>query len=150
MVGSKTRRKQTRFLSENLLENTHTHTDVLLRPPCTSDLLDAVVACRLLSVSADVRFFVDDVIAFEGHLEEHCPDVKLDEIEWKTEVERAVIPYGLLVRVWPKGNDPHADAYSSPQDQKTKWWAVEEAKNSSSCDARWRWRWRWRWRLESC
>jgi hypothetical protein len=54
------------------------------------------------------------------------PHVNLAEIEWTTEAERAVIHYGLLVRVWPKGRDPHADAYSSPVDG-NKWWANEEA-----------------------
>eukprot|EP00729_Bicosta_minor_P008852 gene8852-13365_t len=51
-----------------------------------------------------------------GHLEKHCPNVDLAEIEWKTEADRAVIPYGLLVRVWQKGKDPEATAYSSPVD----------------------------------
>ena len=60
-----------------------------------------------------------------GHLAKHCPNVNLAEIEWKTEVECAVIPYGLLVRVWQKGNDPHAEAYSSPVDG-GKWWTTEE------------------------
>lgn len=51
-----------------------------------------------------------------GHLKKHCPNVNLAEIEWKTEADRAVIPYGLLVRVWPSGADPEADAYKSPVD----------------------------------
>ena len=63
-----------------------------------------------------------------GHLKAHCPDVNLAEIEWKTEAERGIIPYGLLVRVWQKGNDQDAEAYSSPVDGKTKWWAKEDAR----------------------
>lgn len=51
-----------------------------------------------------------------GHLEQHCPNVNLTEIEWKTEADRAVIPYGLLLRVWPEGADPDAAAYTSPVD----------------------------------
>ena len=60
-----------------------------------------------------------------GHLAKHCPNVNLAEIEWKTEAERAVIPCGLLVRVWPKGKDPDAEAYSSPVDG-PQWWANEQ------------------------
>ena len=56
------------------------------------------------------------------------------EIEWKTEAERAVVPYGLLVRVWPKGDDHDAEAYSSPVDGKTKWWAKEEAGHCGGGD----------------
>lgn len=63
-----------------------------------------------------------------GHLEEHCPNVNLVEIEWKTEAERSVIPYGLLVRVWQKEKDLDAEAYSSPVDGAGKWWAKEEQK----------------------
>ena len=54
-----------------------------------------------------------------GHLMKHCPDVNLAEIEWKSKADRAVMPYGVLVRVWEKGNDPHAEAYSSPVDGKS-------------------------------
>ena len=36
-----------------------------------------------------------------------------------------MIPYGLLVRVWRKGCDPHAEAYSSPVDG-SKWWVHED------------------------
>lgn len=64
-----------------------------------------------------------------GHLQNHCPNVDLAEIEWKTEADRAVIPYGLLVRVWQKGKDPEATAYSSPVDGITKWWTTEEGRD---------------------
>lgn len=71
-----------------------------------------------------------ETMAFErempGHLEKHCPHVDLAEIEWKTEADRAVIPYGLLVRVWQKGKDPEATAYSSPVDGTGNWWVAEE------------------------
>ena len=59
------------------------------------------------------------------HLAAHCPNVNFAELEWKTKADRAVIPYGLLVRVWPKGKDPAAAAYSSPVDG-GKWWAKEQ------------------------
>ena len=55
-----------------------------------------------------------------AHLAQHCPHVNLAEIEWKTEAERAVIPYGVVVRVWRKGQDPAGAAYSSPVDGATK------------------------------
>ena len=57
-----------------------------------------------------------------AHLAQHCPHVNLNEIEWKSVAERAVIPYGVLLRVWLKGQDPGAAAYSSPVDGTTKWW----------------------------
>eukprot|EP00729_Bicosta_minor_P002385 gene2385-2137_t len=63
-----------------------------------------------------------------GHLEKHCPHVDLAEIEWKTEADRAVIPYGLLVRVWQKSKDPEATAYSSPVDGTGNWWVAEERR----------------------
>ena len=59
------------------------------------------------------------------HLAAHCPNVDLAELEWKTKANNAVIPYGVVVRVWPKGKDPAADAYSSPVDG-GKWWAHEQ------------------------
>eukprot|EP00729_Bicosta_minor_P006491 gene6491-8762_t len=43
----------------------------------------------------------------------------------KTTNISAVFPYGLLVRVWPRGNDSGAKAYSSPVDG-SKWWALEQ------------------------
>ena len=51
-----------------------------------------------------------------GHLKRNCPNVNLAGIEWKTEAEQGVILCGLLIRVWPKGNDPDAKSYSSPID----------------------------------
>lgn len=66
-----------------------------------------------------------------GHLEKHCPNVNLAEIEWKTDSERAVIPYGLLVRVWQKANDPDAEAYSSPIDNESKWWVKEDVQQKA-------------------
>jgi hypothetical protein len=54
---------------------------------------------------------------WEGHLAMTCPHVDLDEIEWFSDTHVAAIPYGLLVRTWPTGADPHADVYKSPVDQ---------------------------------
>jgi hypothetical protein len=61
-----------------------------------------------------------------GHLEEFCPHVDLDTIEWKTKANTSIIPYGLLVRVWPVENDTTGEAYSSPVDG-SSWWTLEQA-----------------------
>ncbi len=37
-----------------------------------------------------------------------------DEIEWFSDIRGAIIPYGLLVRVFPKGSTP--DNFRSPVD----------------------------------
>jgi hypothetical protein len=37
-----------------------------------------------------------------------------DEVEWYSDVRGAIIPYGLLVRVFPKGSPP--DNFQSPVD----------------------------------
>ena len=52
-----------------------------------------------------------------GHLRWTCPHVNLKHIEWKSDVNMAAIPYGLMVRVWPDGADPDADVYKSPVDR---------------------------------
>jgi hypothetical protein len=51
-----------------------------------------------------------------GHLKQHCPHVDLGTIEWFTKANTSIIPYGLLVRVWPAGADLEKEAYSSPVD----------------------------------
>eukprot|EP00729_Bicosta_minor_P009404 gene9404-107_t len=86
-----------------------------------------VVQCRQNPATFEKQ---GETMAFKrkmsGHLEKNCPNVDLAEIEWKTEADRAVIPYGLLVRVWQKGKDPEAKAYSSPVDGTGKWWGADE------------------------
>jgi hypothetical protein len=57
------------------------------------------------------------------HLVQLCPNVDLGRIEWLTKANTSIIPYGLLVRVWPAGSDPEREAYSSPVDY--SWWAGE-------------------------
>ena len=52
----------------------------------------------------------------------------LQSIEWLSDVEAATIPYGLLLRVWPKKGDHEHKQYISPVDGKHKWWAIEEAR----------------------
>jgi hypothetical protein len=52
-----------------------------------------------------------------GHLARTCPHVDLGHIEWLGDQSHMVIPYGLLIRVWPTGADPEAEAYKSPVDR---------------------------------
>ena len=35
-----------------------------------------------------------------GYLKKSCPHVSLQSLEWKSDVNAAAIPYGLLVRTW--------------------------------------------------
>ena len=51
-----------------------------------------------------------------GHLAANCPHVDLGRIEWMSNQDKGVIPYGVLVRTWPVGKDPNYEAYSSPVD----------------------------------
>ena len=39
-----------------------------------------------------------------------------DEVEWLSDARGAIVPYGLLVRVFPKGSPP--DNFKSPVDSK--------------------------------
>ena len=48
-----------------------------------------------------------------GHLEQHCPNVALNEIEWKFLENSKTIPYGL-VRTFELGGD--AEVYHSHVD----------------------------------
>jgi ankyrin repeat protein len=58
------------------------------------------------------------------HLKEYCGEVDQGTIEWKTEASASVIPFAMLVRVWPKEADTEGEAYSSPLDGGT-WWDDE-------------------------
>ena len=54
-----------------------------------------------------------------GYLARTCPHVDLDHIEWMSDINSAVIPYGLLVRVWPTFNYADTQVYKSPLDRST-------------------------------
>ena len=52
-----------------------------------------------------------------SHLARACPHVVAKHIEWVTEHSLThLIPYGVLVRVWPKDHDKEEQWYKSPQD----------------------------------
>ena len=61
---------------------------------------------------------------WRGHLEQHCPHVNLDSIEWKSNANVATIPYGLLIRVYKYGAD---QVYRSPRDDGCDWRRAEQA-----------------------
>eukprot|EP01045_Picozoa_sp_COSAG04_P029506 COSAG04_NODE_4867_length_1853_cov_1.258837_1_plen_305_part_01 len=62
-----------------------------------------------------------------GHLAHECPHVELDDIEWKSKINVAAIPYGLLIRVYDLSQEISVRSqYSSPVDKTCGWWKAEE------------------------
>ena len=61
-----------------------------------------------------------------GHLESTCSHADLGTVEWKSGRNVGAIPYGILVRVWPWGNDPEEREYSSPIDTNCDWHKEEQ------------------------
>ena len=52
--------------------------------------------------------------SWPGHLHRTCPHVDLNAIEWKSDVNAAAMPYGILVLVYDKDYDDEDDEYCSP------------------------------------
>ena len=51
-----------------------------------------------------------------GHLARTCPHVDVDAMERTSKQTTGAIPYGLLIRVWPKKGDFEQENYKSPVD----------------------------------
>ena len=60
--------------------------------------------------SETMRFTKD----WSGHLQRSCPHTSLGTVEWKSNRNVCVVPYGILVRVWAWGCDREEKNYSSP------------------------------------
>jgi hypothetical protein len=76
-----------------------------------------VVQCRQSPKSFKAqKETMDFELEMKGHLARNCPGVDPRAMEWKSDANSGLIPYGLLVRVWSTGADPDAGAYVSPVD----------------------------------
>lgn len=61
-----------------------------------------------------------------GHLRSTCPHVQPLELEWRTEIDSVLIPYGLLVRTWVHGTETSGRLYRSPVDGAWPGWCADE------------------------
>ena len=56
----------------------------------------------------------------------YCPPAACSSVEWKSSVNAAAIPYGLMLRTWVHGTEATMKLYRSPVDPKGKWQKLEE------------------------
>eukprot|EP00662_Eupelagonemidae_sp_cell21_P000132 gene132-41238_t len=58
-----------------------------------------------------------ETVGFRSKWSQHtvCPHVSIKRVEWVTDRRGTVIPYGLLIRVYPRDRPP-TDGFRSPVD----------------------------------
>ena len=89
--------------------------------------------CRQLPGSYEAQGETMRFSSWPGHLASTCPHTNLQTVEWKSERNIGTIPYGILVRVWPWGNDPEEREYSSPIDTNCNWHKAEQKAKVFIC-----------------